>query len=58
MPQSIRIRQGVKVQSERTGLITLIGDVYVEAQREPDGCWLYELRGTQYRCAGGLAEVL
>ena len=41
---------GTKVHS-----VTLEGDVYVEAARAEDGCWVYGIGDDTYLCAGGMA---
>ena len=57
----IRINEGTIVGRIKDGKVTpvaLIGDVYVEAQREDDGSWVYSVGEEQYCCAGGLATAL
>ncbi len=54
----IRIDKGTKVQGERSGMVKLQGDVYVDAQRGEDGCWIYEVDGQRFGCAGGLGFPL
>jgi len=54
--REISIPKGTIVEGSQSGLVTLKADVHVEAIRESDGCWLYEIRDESFRCAGGSAS--
>lgn len=54
----IKISSGTKVLGEGSGVVELIGDVYVSAIREEDGGWCYEVDGQRFYCPFILAEVL
>ncbi len=62
MSNQIRIDKGTVVGRYNKGRITptypLSGDVYVEAARDEDGCWVYGVGESTYVCAGGLATVV
>lgn len=53
----IFIPKGTMVMQEWPGgrMVELLGDVYVDAIRQPDGGWLYTVAGREYYCCG-LAE--
>ena len=53
MMQDIIIPKGVRVQRDDNEVITLSGDVYVEAERQEDGGFIYTVGAHQYyTCAG------
>jgi len=50
----IHIPAGVKVLREKGNkMVTLSGDVYVEANREADGAFVYTVDGNRYCCSAG-----
>ena len=58
---TIRITEGTivgRITGDSMAVVTLAGDVYVEAQRDQDGSWVYSVNNQKYCCAGGLAIVL
>lgn len=55
---SISIPKGTKVQSERSAIVELQGDVIVDAIREKDGGYSYSVDGTRYFTCAGVVTVL
>jgi len=54
MMYEIHIPAGVKVLREKGNkIITLSGDVYVEAYRDVDGAFIYTVGGDRYCCSAG-----
>ena len=50
----IHIPAGVKVLREKDNkMVTLSGDVYVEAVREEDGAFVYVVADSRYCCSAG-----
>ncbi len=59
--RQISVLAGTLVEGSQSGQVTLKGDVYVEAIREVNGCWLYgedDPRAESWRCAGASAAHL
>jgi hypothetical protein len=54
MMYEIHIPAGVKVLREKGNkMVTLSGDVYVKANREADGAFVYTVDGNRYCCSAG-----
>jgi hypothetical protein len=51
---SLYIPKGTKVLSEKSNLITLVGDAVVDnARRQKDGGYVYEVGGVRYFASAG-----
>ena len=61
MTTTISIPQGTivgRIDGGTTSLVTLSGSVYVEATREIDGSWAYNLGEKRFVCAGSSGTPL
>jgi len=57
MTYNIHIPAGVKVLREKGNkLVTLTDAIYVEANREEDGAFVYTVGGNRYCCSAGCCD--
>jgi hypothetical protein len=53
------IAKNTIVQDDRSNIVTLSGDVYVEAfRRDPDGCYVYQVGPRTFKASAGTVRVL